>query len=134
MLKNIKNYAMALAALAIALSLTFMSFTEETNKKEVSSTVTLTDQYWDFVGSGDPLIPNDRENPEHYQLATEDPGCDGSQEICQVKAPADLVADPSGNTPDFTANVTGPNQSVLLRIQNAMSSGANETATLKNTP
>lgn len=132
MLNNIKKFAMALGVLAIAASLTFMSFTDGTNKDEVSSKVILTDQYWDFVGSGTPSIPNDRENPDHYQLAAENPNCDGSQEICQVKAPADLVADPSGNTPDFNATVTGPNQSVLLRIQNAMSSGANETATLKD--
>ena len=126
-MKKLKYIFAALFAIA-----TVTGFASFDNPKNIENPKIVADQYWDFVGSGSSTIPDNRLNPEHYQLSAENPSCDGIEEICQVKAPADLTADPSGNTPDFMATVSGPNQSVSLRIQDAHSNGANETATLKD--
>lgn len=94
--------------------------------KEVANNTTLTYELWDFTGT-------DPNNPEHYTRAAQQETCLGSAKICQVLAPVD-ADDPTGNIPDFSENASGmpPGNSVLSRIQAAVSGGANETATKKN--
>ncbi|MBL1407645.1 hypothetical protein [Sphingobacterium faecale] len=85
MLKNIKNYAMALGGLAIALSLTFMSF--KASVVEKTSRKTLSFQTWRFVET----VDSDPTNPENYVLQQlSDPPCGTiEKKICTITAPDD---------------------------------------------
>lgn len=81
--------------------------------------------HWDFTGT-DPL------NPEHYERADQPANCQLGSQICQVQAPED-TDDPTGNTPDFSADAPGMSgTSVLSRINAAVSGSPNETATKKD--
>jgi len=129
-MKKSKTFALPLIAMVIAaFSISLMSF--KTIKSTTQFSSSIEEEYWNFTGSGTPSVPDDRTNPHHYTLSSVSDECDGSEEICQVKAPADPT-DPTGNTPDFEALVPSANESVLERIEDAMQNGANETATLKD--
>ena len=100
---------------------------------EDTKNVVVTDQHWNFIGSSDPGTPDNYLDPQQYEPASENENCDGSTTLCQVKAPADLTNDPTGNTPDFQANVAGPNQSVEDRIDQALNSSTpNETTSMQD--
>jgi len=106
---------MALAALAIATTVTLLSF----GKGESD-----TNQLWTFTG-GDPTVAN------NYIPAATPLDCAGSSNVCQLIAPSNQQ--PLNPKPDLQALSSAPNQeSILLRIQDALVNGANETVSLKN--
>lgn len=119
-LNFIRKHAVVLSVLAIA-GTTLMSF--EFNSKKMEETK-FADQYWNFTGD-DPLDPND------YTPAPQDEGCNTGSEVCQIFAPSNNS--PTNPKPDLSA--TAPNhgsQSVSQRIENALTTGGNETVTMKN--
>ena len=132
-MKNFKIYAITMVAVVIAIgSHTLMSFKNAEQNFDTNKDASAAELYWDFTGSENPTEADDPTNPLHYTLSELNQECYSGVEICQIKAPADLLADPSGNTPDFDAIVPFENVSLLDRIEEAMQNGPNETATLKN--
>lgn len=124
-MKKIKNYVMALAALAIAAtSFMFLSFDDSTPQNP-SSTETLTYKQWTFVG-GDPTDANS------YIPSTNDLACKDGKEVCQILAPSDgddvdpkpLIFAPALN--DVTHTVR---DFIELAIDRSLS---NETVTLRD--
>lgn len=119
MLKTIKNYAIAFTGLAIAASLTFMSFKNEAKESNVSSKVVLADQDWHFNGALNPLNNNPQDSSQYSLFATE--SCDDiAQTVCMLTAPAD----PSNSSiPDLNYVVPGTGgKTVKILISEALTS------------
>lgn len=125
MLKNIKNYAMALGALAIAAgtyaSVRFHQLSEEKSTEKVVRA----DQDWHFNGAPNPANNNPQDSSQYSLFATE--SCDTNPEtVCMLTAPAD----PSNSSiPDLNYVVPGTGgKTVKILISEALASGSRNQA------
>ncbi|WP_164123015.1 hypothetical protein [Sphingobacterium sp. xlx-130] len=119
MLKNIKNYAMALAAIVIA-SGTYLSVrAHQLSEENTTAKVVLADQDWYFNGAPNPANNNPQDASQYSLFATQD--CDTNPEtICMLTAPAD----PSNSSiPDLNHVVPGTGgKTVKILISEALTS------------
>lgn len=119
------KYIGAVVAMALVFSIYVGVNAKET---KVEQNVPAQQEFLDWEHNG-----SDPQNAAEYALASPSTECNGNQLICQIKAPADLVNDPSGNTPDLTAFVNSTER-VSDQIQDALDNDTpNETASMKNT-
>ncbi len=125
MLKNIKNYAMALGALAIA-SGTYLSVrAHQLSEENITAKVELADQDWHFNGAPNPINNNPQDSSQYSLFATE--SCDTNPEtVCMLTAPAD----PSNSSiPDLNHVVPGTGgKTVKILISEALTSGSRNLA------
>ena len=120
MLKNIKNYAMALGALAIAAGTYASVRSHQVSKENTTEKVVLVDQDWHFNGAPNPANNNPRDSSQYSLFGTQD--CDAiTQTVCMLKAPAD----PSNSSiPDLNHVVPGTGgKTVKVLISEALTSG-----------
>lgn len=114
-LKNNWLRAILFSILGLGISFGANASTDNKNPKTVKKEVkVLTLQSWDFNGTNS-------SSASDYQHALPTTVCGGDQQICQIQAPADLINDPSGNTPDLDAEVE-PGKSVRDFIAEALTS------------
>ncbi|MFD2554753.1 hypothetical protein [Sphingobacterium tabacisoli] len=119
MLNNIKKFAMALGALAIA-SGTYISVrAHQVSEEKSTEKVVLADQDWHFNGALNPLNNNPQDSSQYSKFATE--SCDDiTQTVCMLTAPAD----PSNSSiPDLNYVVPGTGgKTVKILISEALTS------------